>query len=79
MKTINYNTGVGNLTAETISEAKSIADDNCQYTQADITIEEDEEVIARRKWYGFEFNEENDGSEDPIRFGSFGYYADWDA
>lgn len=78
MYTINYNTGAGNQTANKLEDAKIIADRDCQCTGADITIEKDGEVVSRRKWWSVEFDAQNDESKDPIMFGTFGYYADWD-
>ena len=77
MYTINFNTGIGNQTAQTLEEAKLIADQDCQYTQADITIEKEDKVIARGRWWPVEFDEEVDDSQYPILYGTFGYYADW--
>lgn len=74
---INYNTGAGNDTADTLEEAKRIADDGACYTQHPIVIEdEDGNEVSRRSWYGAKYNADDD-CVDPILFGSFGFYSDW--
>ncbi len=73
--TINYHTGAGNFEVEgDLDDAKTQADDGATYTQQPITIEQDGNVIARRSWWGVE--PEEDG--DIIRFGSYGYYGEWE-
>lgn len=76
--TINYNTGAGNETIESedLEAVKAQADEGAAYTQQPITIEDENgNEVARRSWNGVEF-EEGD-AEDPIRFGSSGFYGDW--
>lgn len=77
---IRYHTGAGDDIANTLEEAMKIADKGAAYTQQPITIEDDEgSEIARRAWWGVEYDETNDDMycKDPICFGSFGYYSDW--
>lgn len=75
---INYNTGVGNEWADTLEEAKEIADAGACYTQQPITIEdEDDNEICRRPWWGSQYNEDEAWEDDPICFGEFGYFGDW--
>ncbi len=77
MYTINFNTGAGNLTAETIEEAMIKADENACYTQKNITItDENGKTIATRYWYGTKYDK-NEPEENPIIFGDFGFYGDW--
>jgi len=76
--TINYHTGAGNQTIKTddIKAVLLAADTGAAYTQQPITINDaDGAEIARREWCGTSDGEEE--TNDPIRFGSFGYYADW--
>lgn len=77
MYTVNYHTGAGNSAAETLDDAKKVADNGACYTQQDITVEDEEgNVAARRTWYGC-----TDGISEcisPIRFGNFGFYGDWE-
>lgn len=74
---INYQTGAGNDTADTLEEAKRIADEGAAYTQQPIVIEdEDGNEVSRRSWYGVKYNADDD-CVDPILFGSFGFYSDW--
>jgi hypothetical protein len=76
--TINYHTGAGNETieSENLEAVKSQADEGAAYTQQDISIEDENgKEVARRAWNGVEF-EEGD-AEDPIKFGSSGFYGDW--
>ena len=77
---INYYTGAGNFTYDgTLEEAKKEADKGAGYTQQSYAIlDEDENVVAVRRWCGMEYDMEEDGEENPILFGSFGYYADWE-
>ena len=73
---INYNTGAGNETAESLSEAKRLADEGAAYTQRNITIYDDDgNEVAGRIWYGCMTDVEL--CEDPITFGDFGFYGDW--
>ncbi|TCL43205.1 hypothetical protein [Harryflintia acetispora] len=76
---INYHTGAGDNNAETLEQAKVLADQGAAYTQQPITIhDEDGEEVARRNWFGVEYNAEDDQETmDPITYGSFGYYGDW--
>ncbi len=74
---INYNTGAGNEDdIETIDEAQAIADQGAAYTQQDIDLIDDatSETLTR-KWCGC--LDGLDECDDPIQFGSFGYYGDW--
>lgn len=73
---IKYGTGAGNTTADTLDEAMSIADEGAAYTQEHISIEDAEgNVVARRFWWSCTEGIENE--ENPIRFGDFGFYGDW--
>lgn len=85
---IDYNTGAGNEYAETLEEAKALADEGACYTQESIHIYEvetdndiDDETsrqpVAIRNWYGVAYDEEEAYEENPICFGDFGYYGDW--
>lgn len=75
---INYHTGAGDDTADTMDKAMQVADAGAAYTQQDITIEDEAgNVVAIRRWYGVQYNKDEDDAETPICFGDFGYYADW--
>lgn len=75
---INYHTGVEDDTAETIEQAMQIADDAACYTQQKITIEDGNgNVVMTRPWWGVEYDPNEDDCENPICFGSYGYYGDW--
>ncbi len=90
---IDYNTGAGNEYAETLEEAKALADEGACYTQQSIYIYEVEsetdndidydyyetprQPVAIRNWYGVAYDEEESYEENPICFGDFGYYGDW--
>ncbi len=77
---ICYHTGAGDDYADTLDEAMKIADEGAAYTQQDISIEDENgEEVARRRWCGVEYDEDNEDTycEDPICFGSYGYYFDW--
>jgi|GEM_PF-2417060 hypothetical protein len=80
--TINYNTGAGNETVETndMMSLRALADEGATYTQQPITIEGkfddgSTNIICTRQWVGCLNGIEN--CEDPIRFGDYGYYSDW--
>lgn len=75
--TINYHTGAGNFEFDgDLSDAMNQADSDAAYTQQSITIEdEDGNEIARRPWCSMLTGIED--QQNPIRFGDFGYYADW--
>lgn len=78
MFNINYGTGAGNESAETLWEAKALADEGAAYTQADIVItDEDGDEVARRTWCGVAYDADECGEENPINFGDYGYYTDW--
>ncbi len=76
---VNYHTGAGNFEVDgnDLDSAKAQADAGAAYTQSPISIEDDEGYpLAIRAWCGT-----LEGIEDavnPIQFGDFGYYADWD-
>lgn len=74
---INYNTGAGNeYYTGTIDEAKAVADAGAAYTQRDIDIYDGDTTVATRHWYGVAPDEE-DEARDIIRFGSEGFYDEW--
>lgn len=78
--TIDYNTGITDEFEGTLSEAKAEADKNVCYTQQNIDIlDENDAVVATRKWWGVEYDENNEDiyEEDPISYGKFGYYSSW--
>lgn len=76
---INYHTGAGDDTADTLDEAMKLADEGAAYTKCGITIEDENgNEVAGRNWYGVPYSEDDDEpSDDPICFGDFGYYGDW--
>ena len=76
---INYHTGAGNEWIEgTLEEAMAAADRGAAYTQENITVEdESRSVVASRNWYGVDYASADVAEENPIRFGDYGYYADW--
>ena len=79
---IDYNTCAGDDYAQTLDEAKAIADRYASYTQQDIVITDwDGKEIARRRWYGVSVDEDlysDEDLDDLIRFGAYGYYDFWD-
>ncbi len=82
---MNYKTvcnGITNqLDATDLASAMAEADKAASYCQESITlIEVDEsgsETEYVRKWWNVKFDNNEDDSENPIEFGDFGYYADW--
>lgn len=82
MYTINFNNGITEV-ASTLEEAMEKADDMAAYTTENITIESGWETVAIRRWCGIAYDavamEEADIAEkNPIVFGDFGYYSDWE-
>lgn len=74
---INYGTGAGNFEFEgTLDEVKTEADKGIAYTQTDCNILLDGEVVAMRRWWGVEVEDEYK-TDDIIDFGKFGYYEKW--
>ena len=75
--TVNWNNGLKENIHGTLDEVKSYADEMSSYTQCDIKIEnENGEEVLRRIWYGVEAEEE-DNERSIIKFGSFGFYDEW--
>lgn len=74
--TIRYHTGAGDqeFTGD-LAGAMAEADAGAAYTQQPITIEEGGTTVAKRPWYGVMTGFED--CQNPIQFGDFGYYADW--
>lgn len=73
---INYGTGAGNEETSDFELAMETADNGAAYTQQNIKIEDENgNVIAQRTWYGTICGIEE--CENPISFGTFGFYADW--
>lgn len=72
---IDYHTGAGNFYSNDFEKAKKLADEGLCYTQENVSISDNEKVLAERHWIGC-----LDGLGecfDAIRFGDLGYYADW--
>lgn len=77
---ICYHTGAGDDVAPTVKAAMRIADKGAAYTQHDITIEDvNGNVLYTRRWWGTEYDEDEDCCENPILFGDFGFYSDWES
>jgi hypothetical protein len=77
---INYHTGAGNETINTddIATVMDKADEGAAYTQENISItDENGNLVAIRRWYGVAYNPDTDEESNPIIFGTFGYYSDW--
>lgn len=75
---IDYHTWAGNTTAETLEEAMRIADRGAAYTGEDISIyDDDDREVMRRRWWGSCNEDEIDAEDDPIVFGTFGFYGGW--
>jgi len=73
---IRYNTGAGDESdIETLDEAMTLADEGARYTQEDIDIVEDAGETVSRRWWGC--LDGLDECDNPIQFGSLGYYGDW--
>lgn len=77
MFTINFNNEYSDIIVNgSLEEAMVQADDNAQFTQQPIIIEDDDgNEAARRPWFGYMQGFE--GEENPLRIGDYGYYGDW--
>lgn len=80
MANLNPLMGLFELDAETYDEAKAEADRNITYNQNTAYIYEVNEagnakLVAHREWCPFG---DSDECENPIDFGAFGYYSDWE-
>lgn len=71
---IDYGTGITEE-AETLEEAKRIAEKGMAYTQESVRIMEDGRQIAVSYWVGIKPTEEDDNVLQ--QFGDYGYYTDW--
>lgn len=74
---INYHTGAGNFSFEgSLEEAKEEARKGIAYTQAEVTIEDEEtgEIISESRWYGVEPSEDDEILE---QYDKFGFYENW--
>ncbi len=74
MYLIDYKTGITD-TADTLDEAKEAADKVAAYTQRDIVIYYNDREVVRRQWW--DTCDGVDEYDDPITFGSSGFYSDW--
>lgn len=77
---VEYNTGVPADEYASLSDACAAADAGAAYTQRDIDIYDESGLhVMTRRWCGVEYDEldETRYCEDPICFGSYGYYTDW--
>lgn len=73
---VNFGTGAGNEWAETLEEAKQIAEENATYTQASIIIEDKNyNEIAKLPWWSVQPGEDDEVTVD---FGNFGFYGEWE-
>lgn len=73
--TINYHTGViEEVEVEDLAEAKAIAEEGMAYTQENVTIEQDGEVITTSYWCPVPAEDEDEVLFD---FGDFGFYQPW--
>jgi len=71
---IDFNTGAGNEYAKTLEDAKRKAEENLAYTQQDVDIYEDDEIIATMPWWGTEPEQDDVVT---TQFGNFGFYGQW--
>lgn len=65
----------------TLGMAMDTADIEASYTQQDILIYGDREhknLIARRRWYGTDIDEDVESKNECIDFGKFGHYGAWE-
>lgn len=62
-----------------LREFLEIVDDWIGYSQASVTVEdaESEELIAMRQWWECPYDAEKAPEENPVEFGEYGHYGDW--
>lgn len=83
MYQLDFRNGLTEEFYGTLNKAMSAADDMIQElpdgAQLDDFTEDDYLHCdgAYREWYGEEYDENIYDCDDPIRFGSFGFYTDW--
>jgi hypothetical protein len=74
--TINYNNGFTRDVDGDLDMAKIVAVEGLSYTQASVSIQDENgETVARLPWYGLEPSEDDEVVE---QFGSFGFYSAWE-
>ena len=83
---IDYGTGAGNKWVEgTLQDAMKQADNGATYTKETYGVYlynealEEYTPVAVRTWYGTQYNADDESlyAEEPITFGNFGFYGDW--
>lgn len=81
---IDYGTGEDNEWVDgNLQEAMDIADEGARYTQENFGVYLYDEgtyvPVAVRNWYGVAYNADDEAlyAEDPIVFGTEGFYGDW--
>jgi len=73
---IDYGTGVGNeWVTGTLEEAKKTAEEGARYTQTDITILLDGEIVACLAWSDCRIDVDDEDIEVVKDFGDFGFYS----
>ncbi|MDL2273306.1 hypothetical protein LJC34_01965 [Oscillospiraceae bacterium OttesenSCG-928-G22] len=76
MFTLNYGTGAGDTTHESIEECMEMVD--FAYTQTSVYIVDENNCdLWVAQWWGMPYNPEEDDDEPLADFGSFGYYSQW--
>jgi hypothetical protein len=71
---VDFGTGAGNEYAETLEDAKRIAEANLAYTQQDVDIYEDDTLVTTLRWWGVQPEQDDVVT---AQFGSFGFYGQW--
>jgi len=76
---VDYGTGVKiAFRADYIDDILDEIDETITYTGNSVIIkDEDGKEVARRNFYSVAYDENEDCCENPIDFGSFGFYDDW--
>lgn len=73
---LNYHTGAGNSTHDTIDEAMEAV--STSYTGVSITIDdEDGTELYKLPWWGVAYNSDEDEDAPHSDFGDNGYYGPW--
>lgn len=76
---VDYGTGIENVfEADFVEDILDDIDETITYTNNSVIVkDENGREVARRDFYSVAYDENEDCCENPIDFGSFGFYDDW--
>ena len=71
---VDFQTGAGNESFDTVEEAKVYGEENAAFTQEAIIIRKDGHAVATLPWFGVVPEEDDDVT---CAFGTHGFYGAW--